>query len=152
LIPIRRQSKIDFVNGVRVAGCASNGSRGTTLIEVMVAAIVLVFGLLTFLSMMFSAQKISSDADETRIAMYVLQEAMEESLSVDFDTMKTAGKFMENPFDPWLVPQLKDGAIKVAYLVPLNLPDLNTYQIKLTWTDSEGKPKAEALIGKRSKS
>ena len=60
--------------------------RGTSLVEVMIAASLLAIVLLVFLSIMFSSSQLSAGARETAIAASILQSYAEDLFAADYTT------------------------------------------------------------------
>jgi|SRR5579859_1151293 len=90
---------------------ADRSSKGTSLVEVMIAMAIMAFVLLAFLSIMSSASKVSAVSKENAIAVSIVQTSMEDLNSQSFgafwtNNFVTTGSFAAIYSDPLIVAQL----------------------------------------------
>jgi Tfp pilus assembly protein PilV len=123
---------------------------GTTLIEVVVAMSVLVIALISFLSLIFSANTLSASSREGSIAAYDLQSAVEDTFAVPYDEFRT--RYPDGyTFPATVYKHLRNENLRLTRLAQDPGGSWIEYRIQITWTDHRGKNARDAITTRRSR-
>ena len=123
---------------------------GTTLIEVVIAMSVLVIALISFLSLMFSANTLSASTREGAIASYDLQSAVEDTFAIPYDEFRT--RYPDGyTFPNTVYNHLRNELLRLTRLAQDPGGSWIEYRIQITWTDHRGKPARDAITTRRSR-
>ncbi len=119
---------------------------GFTLIELMIAIIVLLVAVMATFTSQLRARELMQTSRETNIAMGDLQSAMERILLRPVDEIPIAGSLYEDDtaiaaFDGLHLPNEQVLVDYPGYVLGGAVPDPLPIVLRLNWTDSRGRPR-----------
>lgn len=126
------------------------GGRGTTLVEVVIALGVLTFVLVTFLGIVFTANRLSTSSREGAVASYDLQSAVEDTFAIPYDDFKT--RYPNNYVFPATVyNHLKNEALRLTRLAEDPGGNWVEYRIEITYANHLKGTSRESIVTRRSR-
>jgi len=123
---------------------------GFTLIELMIAIIVLLVAVMATFTSQLRARELMQTSRETNTAMGDLQSAMERILLRPVDEVPIAGSPFEDDtaiaaFDGLHLPNEQILVDYPGYVLGGPVPDPLPIVLRLNWTDSRGRPRSMFL-------
>ncbi len=122
---------------------------GFTLVELMIAIIVLLVAVLATFTSQFRSRELLQTSRETGIAMADLQSAMEQILLRPVDQIPIAGSLYEDdqPIAAFTNLHLANEVITADYpgYAGGAVPDPLQIALTITWTDPRGRPRTKSL-------
>jgi prepilin-type N-terminal cleavage/methylation domain-containing protein len=123
---------------------------GFTLIEMMIAIIVLLVAVMATFTSQLRARELMQTSRETNIAMSDLQSAMERMLLRSADELPVAGSLYEDDtaiaaYDGLHLPNEQILVDYPGYVLGGPVPDPLPIVLRLNWTDSRGRPRFLSL-------
>jgi len=127
-----------------------NGRGGFTLVELMIAVVVLLVAVLATFTSQLKSRELLTTSRETGIAMADLQSAMEQILLRPVDQIPIAGSLYEDdqPIAAFTNLHLANEVITAdypGYALGGAVPDPLQISLTITWTDPRGRPRTKTL-------
>ena len=124
--------------------------RGTTLIEVIIAMSVLTVALISFLSLVFTANRLSASSREGAIAAYDLQSAVEDTFGIPYDDFRT--RYPSGyTFPAASYNHLRNESLQLTRLAQDPGGSWIEYRIEITYTGHGNRPVRDFITTRRAR-